>query len=154
MYCSFPVLNSLIQMRMIYHSSRKEADPKQFAIYSKVHSVDCKSFPGECVHLWVYHSLQAARLSFWLVFLFDIITGWLCRDIMVYYQFLFVCFIFLNQRRVLTNVAIYTLILTDLLPVIMSGPVSQRLRFCREEDHTERDLPDLQSNIILHVYVL
>lgn len=44
MYCSFPTLNALIQMRMIYHSSGREADPKWFAIYSKVHPVDCDSF--------------------------------------------------------------------------------------------------------------
>ena len=52
MYCSFPILNALIQMRGIYHSSRREADPKCHP--QQVHPVHCISFVGRCLHVTLF----------------------------------------------------------------------------------------------------
>lgn len=52
MYCSFPILNALIQMRVIYHSSRREADLKCHP--QQVHPVHCISFVGRCLHVTLF----------------------------------------------------------------------------------------------------
>ncbi|TNN42630.1 Potassium voltage-gated channel subfamily B member 2 [Liparis tanakae] len=48
---SAPIPNAFIEMRLMYHSSSTEADPKCFAVYSEVHPADCKSFVGTCLHV-------------------------------------------------------------------------------------------------------